>query len=365
MRAHLLWKYYQQKKRRRAFIAGVAITLVKYKKSIRNRHYITKEVLPKTSESAWKSLFAKGHDKAFLETMGVTRALFNYILDAMRELRKGRVLSREAKLGLVLHYLNSTMKCKTLCQVFACAPTTLQRCLMESIVELLRALQEVPEGRVGFPSQAEAKLFAQQITKREPRLKNVFGFVDGVSFPLEEPANQMEQSRYYNGWKRMCCVGNVFGFTPDGCICYARINYPGSCNDKIIAEDLDEKIEEALPEQFKILADSGFTSSKRILTPYKSDDLAKTNKSQEILAMVEQHNSVVSIRQSAEWGMRGIQGAFARLKTALPLNGRKRKLIIETCVRLFNLRTRFLGINQIKVVYDPDYSPVIVHVTLI
>jgi len=48
-----------------------------------------------------------------MNTMGVTKNVFQFILSAMT-LKSGRLITKEGKLGLALHYLNSTMKQKTL-----------------------------------------------------------------------------------------------------------------------------------------------------------------------------------------------------------------------------------------------------------
>ena len=52
--------------------------------------------------------------------------------------------------------------------------------------------------------------------------------------------------------------------------------------------------------------------------------------------------------------MRELQGSFGRLR--IPLGAEdmdQRADLIETCFRLHNLRTRLVGINQIKNVYVP------------
>jgi len=52
--------------------------------------------------------------------------------------------------------------------------------------------------------------------------------------------------------------------------------------------------------------------------------------------------------------MHKLQGSFGRLR--IPLGAEdmdKRADLIETCFRLHNLRTRLVGINQIKNVYVP------------
>ena len=59
----------------------------------------------------------------------------------------------------------------------------------------------------------------------------------------------------------------------------------------------------------------------------------------------------VSLRQAAEWGMRGLEGTFGRLKTRLSSNHLKRKLIILSCLYLHNFRVHNMGINQVNAVF--------------
>lgn len=63
---------------------------------------------------------------------------------------------------------------------------------------------------------------------------------------------------------------------------------------------------------------------------------------------------LLSYRQTAEWGMRGLQGSFGRLRIPLEIGRNdQRGNLIETCVRLNNLRAECVGINQIRAVYMP------------
>ena len=67
-------------------------------------------------------------------------------------------------------------------------------------------------------------------------------------------------------------------------------------------------------------------------------------------------HEVTSYRQSAEWGMRSIQGSFGRLRLPLPIhNDQQRADLLEICFRLHNLRTRRIGQNQIQSVYMPEW----------
>lgn len=66
---------------------------------------------------------------------------------------------------------------------------------------------------------------------------------------------------------------------------------------------------------------------------------------------------LLSYRQTAEWGMRSIQGSFGRLRVPLEIKHTDRRgNLLEVCVRLHNLRTRLVGINQIKNVYMKEWT---------
>ena len=63
---------------------------------------------------------------------------------------------------------------------------------------------------------------------------------------------------------------------------------------------------------------------------------------------------LLSFWQSAEWGMRSLQGSFGRLRVPLEVAYVDRRGdLLEICVRLQNFRTRLVGINQIRSVYMP------------
>jgi hypothetical protein len=82
-------------------------------------------------------------------------------------------------------------------------------------------------------------------------------------------------------------------------------------------------------------------------TRLPTDELERTEK----LAYDRQ---LLSFRQTAEWGNRGIQGAFGRLRLPLEINyADRRGDLLENIVRLHNLRARRVGHNQIRTVYMP------------
>ena len=71
------------------------------------------------------------------------------------------------------------------------------------------------------------------------------------------------------------------------------------------------------------------------------------------------NRQLLSFRQSVEWGMRSLQGAFGRLRVPLPIEDLQfRQDLLEICIRLHNVRVRCVGINQILNVYQPIWAPV-------
>ncbi|KIK34262.1 hypothetical protein CY34DRAFT_26895 [Suillus luteus UH-Slu-Lm8-n1] len=88
-------------------------------------------------------------------------------------------------------------------------------------------------------------------------------------------------------------------------------------------------------------------------TPLKSGAvlLGDVHEQAELLIFNRQ---LLSYRQTAEWGMRMMQGSFGRLRVPLDVNDRaRRQRLLEVCVRLSNVRAICVGINQIRSVYMP------------
>jgi hypothetical protein len=55
--------------------------------------------------------------------------------------------------------------------------------------------------------------------------------------------------------------------------------------------------------------------------------------------------------------MRALQGVFGRLCVPLDVNDSKgRKEILECCIRLHNVQTIWVGVNQMRTVYMPEWE---------
>ena len=95
-----------------------------------------------------------------------------------------------------------------------------------------------------------------------------------------------------------------------------------------------------------------------MLTPMPDTNLHRLSVA-EFVDSVCRHKQLVSVRLSAEWGMRIIQGCWSRLHLPLPLDSDKRgpgRILKCIILKLHNLRTRLVGLNQIQTVYTDHWK---------
>jgi len=144
--------------------------------------------------------------------------------------------------------------------------------------------------------------------------------------------------------------------SPGEIIC-ARTNCPGSWHDSRVATGIYEKLELETPEGYSLAADSAFPRGKRrlagkIQVPLQHGDPLPLDGDERRFALAHSR-AVLSYRQTAEWGMRQLQGSFGRLSLPLNINDRDQRVnTLEACFRLHNLKARLVGINQIRNVYS-------------
>jgi hypothetical protein len=213
----------------------------------RRRHYLQRVHVGLTERSSWRITLLHPDDRGLLNVTGLSRPAFTQLYNVFRPLwlrdhpRDGirrRELRSEDVLGLVLHWAQSTMRAKTLCQVFHTPPATVSRLLRSGMRTLRVALKSMAGAAIRWPSPDEMHCFAAAVTAYEPGLHDVFGFVDGVYFQCTNPPDLDTQNAYYNGWRAMTSITNVIVFTPDGCIAWASFNCPGSWHDADVSRPL-------------------------------------------------------------------------------------------------------------------------------
>jgi hypothetical protein len=214
------------------------LELVCMRRKIRNRFYLSASDLPDHSESPWAYLWANQNDSAFMATCGFSIRGFFHILEFFEPcyyklhgepsgVGRKRTFDTAGSLGLVLHFLNSSMRQKSLAQIFGAPPATISRELQRSMNALELAVNQMESAKIKWPSVDEMKEYSQLICNREPCLSGCFGFADGLNLEIMSPSDPSTQNAFYNGWTSSTVCSQVFAFAPDGTIIFASYNNPG------------------------------------------------------------------------------------------------------------------------------------------
>ena len=169
-----------------------------------------------------------------------------------------RSLDVAGALGLVLHYLASTMHEISLQQIFGLIPSTVTQYLLFLHQILLQVLCKILSARIEWPHGEIFNRFTCHIVERHEQLFGAFGFIDGLKLPVEEPSNQDMENAMYNGWLHDHYISNILVFAPDGACFYlfthfnnvsfagsiiaCHLNAPGSWHDSRVAQTIYEKL---------------------------------------------------------------------------------------------------------------------------
>ena len=88
--------------------------------------------------------------------------------------------------------------------------------------------------------------------------------------------------------------------------------------------------------------------AKYIIKSSQSYQIGVGDTEEEIQRDIRRKKQVMSMRQTAEWGMRAIQSSFPRLCNRMPFEKRgERRVSMKMMILLYNLHARRVGINQI------------------
>lgn len=188
----------------------------------------------------WQQLRNSHSDRAYITTMGFNVETFEYILDqgfahrwqtstvprtdtnTAGEARPiSRSLDAAGALGLVLHYLNSTMREISLQQIFALIPSTISRYITFGLQILAELLPTIREARIHWPTDlSTVRRYNDLIVARHPLLTGAFGTIDGLNLLLQESADAEIENATYNGWTATHNVSSILVFSPEGMLCY-------------------------------------------------------------------------------------------------------------------------------------------------
>ena len=352
---------------RRLEMVLLVVLLLQYHNSIRNRHYLHRSAIVQPQESPWMKLYMSADDSSFLHMTGLNRQSFAELLEYIFDLdaivrcrRRGRPrsLRPDGYLGLLLFYLGSMMTDKYLCLIFGITPSVCNRAINSMLKRIVRKLRTHPMARIKFPNIQKMAEFAAMVQQREPLVNDIIGFMDGVSFSSQSTDERVAQNAMYCGYDCDTTVNNVFAYGPDGKVFFAAINFPGSWADGTLTARFFHQMKSKMGD-YKICVDQGFPRNGDALGtfvgPITKRAARRLHRSvRDYLLRIS--NVHTSLRQASEWGMRGLQGTFPRVKKRLPSDSETRRLVIEAIVLLHNFCTEFVGYNQIKTVFDPEYA---------
>jgi hypothetical protein len=364
----------------------------------RNRHeqrralsaharYVRQKRIPRisllpVSKSPWRHVLGSNDDQAMITLTGFTHDAFNYLLamfapiyDAytpfadvdgfiikkIEGMGRPRQIRAEDCLGLFLAWSRTRGSMMVLQLIFGMTMTPLSKYLQFARRIVVKILKKDNLARIALPTNDKLEEYRQVIASRHPALQDVWGTMDGLKILIEEAPDGLVQSRFYNGWKSDHFITSVLCFAPDGTIPACFYNVPGCTHDSTVADwgRIYTKLETIYEETgLKFVIDSAFSSANIPYLIRSSQDYLTADDNlhdyAEQLMDLEIKRAATSMRQSAEWGMRGVQSSFPRLKDTLPYEEYgERRIILTSLFLLFNLRARLVGINQITSVYYP------------
>ena len=183
----------------------------------------------------WIRLYNRHEDRAFITTMGVDTSTFHALLAAgfsrlwytrpitrpdhqtAVQPRVGRrSLDAAGGLGLILHWLSSTMRQISLQQIFALIPSTVSRYLHFALSILLEVLRQMPPATITWPQGDEFLELSGYVSTRHPLLHGVFGSIDGLNLPCQVSSDVEMENATYNGWLHSHFVSSVIVFNSRG-----------------------------------------------------------------------------------------------------------------------------------------------------
>ena len=318
-------------------------------------------------------MYYRGDQQAFITVTGLDPACFHELLTVfkplfdlnspyscddgyIRRIRQTekcghpRKITAHACLGLVLYWTRTTAFYWEMAGYFGMVTSCCDLWLRFRKRLLLHILSQRTDAQVRMPAEQKLEEYKKVVAARHPALKHTCFVADGMKVLIGRSGLFFTQERFYNGWKGDHFITNLFVFCPDGTICVALINAPGNCHDSELASYGSRSI---WHEKYGVqcVMDSAFCTCNRqsCIKSVPRDRVTQVASSSEEIAVLDQ---ALSLRQSAEWGMRALQGSMPRLKARWVYEERdERRVSLLMMVLLYNYQANNMDLNQIRSVY--------------
>lgn len=329
-------------------------------------------------DSAWNIAYQSRSDRALITLTGLNVRSFEKLhslfaplfhrhtphtdngsigtLNVQERRGRPRIVTSHACLGLVLMWTRTTCQYWVLSGTFGLVGTACGHWLRFGKRILLNALFGLEECKIRLPNLEKVEQYKNAIQRRHPNLKDAAYVGDGLKILLQKAGDEQTQEAFYNGWKSGHFITNLFVFAPDGTIIMAVLNCPGSMHDSELAALGSPSVYRQIDDLYdefgtKCVMDSAFAAATR-------PSIIKSKKRETIASMAQstaEYNELVealSLRQSAEWGMRALQGAFGRLKACWPYEEKDERFWGLTLIAyLYNYSANNMDLNQVRRVY--------------
>lgn len=340
--------------------------------------------IPSAANTPWRRILTFGKPGDFIVSINITKdVLLTRVLPLFEVQRlklnfgspyrcgpktRGRrtLLESIDILGLSLWFLKSRDPLYKLCPLFGVVTSSATVWLDYALAVLLRVVRKKrnTDFEIRWPTHDEMRVSSALLERNReygPLLHGVFAVADGGRMPCATYTDEFLQNAYWEGFTQADEVTNLLVMNFHGELIHAGINYPGSWHDSKVAAYsglyYPRLSDEMTPAGYCILVDSAFPryggdlrgKLVRARKDNERNDIPAAASLAAVDALIEK--AMPSERQSAEWGVRALKGPFKRLSVALPADAYKRYRIIRVCCHLFNLRARFVGLNQLRTVY--------------
>jgi hypothetical protein len=330
------------------------------------------------SQSCWERLYQSKSLEGFITSTGVDPRCFEQLLELFAPLftanspyskdgsirlvngdetrGRPRMIAPSSCLGLVLYWSRTSCHIWSLAQYFGMTASPCCLWLRFGKRLLLNILAKREDAQIKLPAEAKLRQYVACVSNKYPRLNNVAYVGDGLKVLLQKAGNNGKQNAFYSGWKTDHFITNLFVFAPDGTIIMCMLNCPGSMHDSELASMGNPSIYQKIDSLFekygtKCVMDSAFSTRDRqsIIKSVQRDAVYITAENVEEALVLEDAKSV---RQSAEWGMRALQGSMPRLKARWSYEERDERLVgLTLLVLLYNYKANTMDLNQIRTVY--------------
>jgi hypothetical protein len=344
---------------------------------IKKKKVVTKEVLLGLKDSAFYHYFINASDEQLILKYGFTRAVLNDLFEDIKpfyqkynfwngknnaglHLHKRKRQPRRQKFNhvvvilLALYFLKVNGDIGDISCYFGEPPTIISVNINYGLLLLELAMYKNKYGKISWPNQHELEFLCTVSASKYPDLAKykIWGFIDGFKSACFRPTCEYKQNAYYSGYVGKHVFNNILLFDCLGRIRFCQLVMPGNCSDSracsITNYDINTSYYNKVCEIFtnagyNVLADSAFRLGNGTIS---TQDFLFEN--------VANPSHFISMRQSAEWGMRICQ-SYKRIKNKLSADSRKSYLILRVTCHMVNYGAAKGMPNQIRSVFGESF----------